>query len=201
LAQNVNKLIREDSHERDIQLQNDQLQHIHAYHSALVSQNETSTLQVLHDGGIYIDDLFGFDLYAQLARTPLYKLLAGSISPVFTAIENQVALWKRPGALGSELFVSTREVKYTMQKEFFLNQAFIAQTQSIFRELNLCMSWLHTDNELLKAKQEFILRIGKTTQHVSKEIGDSLIQNTMIPLITTETVNLSNEETFGRFAS
>lgn len=118
------------------------------------------------------------------------------------AIENQTALWKRPGALGSELFISTKELKYTMQKEFFKNIAFIAQTKSVYRELNLCLSWLHTDIELLKAKQEFMLRIGKTTQHLcGREIGDALMQATMNPLVSPDNLNLTNEETFGKFAS
>ena len=40
--------------------------------------------------------------------------------------------WKNPGSLGTEFYVSTKELKYIMKKEFFTNIYFIHQVEAIF---------------------------------------------------------------------
>lgn len=79
------------------------------------------------------------------------------------------------GGLGSEFNVSTGELMYVMTREFYNSPPFIQQVRALFMEFNLAMSSLHTDAELVKAKQEFMLQIGRITHRDSKEVGDALL--------------------------
>ena len=40
--------------------------------------------------------------------------------------------YENPGCLGTEFYVSTKELKYVMKKEFFTNICFIHQVEAIF---------------------------------------------------------------------
>jgi hypothetical protein len=159
-----------------------------------MNKNEQSLLR--SDGALVVNGLLGYELHESLSKTALYCLILGFPK------KGPTDKWRSPGSLGSELYVSTRELQYTMNKEFYHNKDFIAQAKAVFMELNLALSTLHTDCELIKARREFILQIGKTTQreNQSKEMGDSLLQLSMLPLVTVEAAS-GNQDHLNKYAS
>jgi len=126
--------------------------------------------------------LLGYDLNESLSKISLYQLILSASN------RGPLDKWRSPGNLGSELYISTSELQYAMRKEFFTSKFFVAQVKAIHMELNLALSTLYTDCELIKAKQEFMLQIGRVTQrdYQSREIGEELLQLSMLPLITNE---------------
>lgn len=40
--------------------------------------------------------------------------------------------YENPGCIGTEFYVSTKELKYVMKKEFFTNICFVQQAEAIF---------------------------------------------------------------------
>lgn len=91
-----------------------------------------------------------------MTKTPLWKLIVGN--------SRSHEAWKTPGGLGAELYISTKEFEYVLNKEFYTNPHCIKQYKSIFMELNLALSQLHADCELTKSKQEFMLQVSKVTK-------------------------------------
>jgi hypothetical protein len=115
--------------------------------------------------------------------------------------ETALKQWRSLGSLGSEFYISTGELRYVMNREFFNSLYFIEQVRALLMEFNLAMSSLHTDAELVKAKQEFVLQVGRITHRDCKEVGDVLMQASMLPLISADSVGLGNEEQASKFAS
>lgn len=115
--------------------------------------------------------------------------------------ESALKRWRNLGGLGCELFVSTNELQYVMTREFFNSPHFIQQVRALFMEFNFAMSSLHTDTELVRAKQEFVLQVGKVTHRDCKELGDALVQASTLPLITADSFGLGNEEQAAKYAN
>ena len=106
-------------------------------------------------GGVFIESLFGSDLNESLSKLPLWRLIIK---------DNSVKTWKNPGALGAEIYISTQEFEYVLKKEFYKSPHCIKQYKSVFMELNLALSELHADCELISAKRDFILQVIKVTK-------------------------------------
>jgi len=94
---------------------------------------------LVSQGGVYIENLFGSELNESLSKIPLWRLIING---------NSNKSWKTPGALGAEIFISTQEFEYVLKKEFYKSPHCIKQYKSIFMELNLAFSELHTNCEL-----------------------------------------------------
>jgi len=54
------------------------------------------------------------------------------------------------GQLGNQFFVSTKELEYALQTEFYMNPTFIGQAVAISSEYNLALSVMLTDHLILK---------------------------------------------------
>lgn len=67
------------------------------------------------------------------------------------------------GQLGSQFYVSTKELEYALQTEFYMSPTFIGQAVAISSEYNLALSVMLTDHLILKQKQDFFVSIGKIT--------------------------------------
>ena len=65
------------------------------------------------------------------------------------------------GQLGSKFYVSTNELEYALKSEYYTNHYFVAQAIAGNAEFNLALSVMLSDHLILKAKQDFIVSIGK----------------------------------------
>ena len=71
-----------------------------------------------------------------------------------------VEVSKSYGRLGTALYVSTTELGAAMRNEFYTS-GLIGQASALCGEFNLALSLLMTDHLILRAKQDFMVSIGK----------------------------------------
>jgi len=152
-VRNLNDALRLSHHDRDLVSQKHMHDVVLGREINLANEQSQSPLYS-SEGSVYLQGSLCVDLFQVLEKRSLESYV---VAPGADLIEVQHNL----GTLGCSLYVSTKEMQYALRFEFYSNPFFIGQAGSLLAELNLALSVLLTDHLVLKAKQEFMVSIGK----------------------------------------
>ena len=133
------------------------------------------------DGSVYLKGSLCIDLFKIMEKRSLAHFIVNPGA-------NLAEVGDMNGRLGSSLYVSTKELEYALRSEFYVNPHFVGQAIALCSEFNLALSVMHTDHLILKAKQDFMVSIGKITlrdSQMSTKV-EQLVPLSFFPLISSD---------------
>lgn len=137
------------------------------------------------------------DLYKVLAKRSLTSFTVGVGADLVEMDKSG------QGLLGSQLYVSTKELEYALRQEFYINQHLVGQAVQICSEFNLALSVMLCDHFVLKAKQDFMIAVGKIALRDAQSISkaEQHVPMSFLPLINRDANSSMNTDAFKRDSS